>query len=232
VKNAGLHRLALSTSRFHLRFVKIERVERALAAAQEIGLECAVKYVRVQSDPDSPEAVEAWARAAGASRVEIIPILPALREGVTLPDSEYERDLVLPEGPCPTPIVTVRETGEAYTCCTPGAFADFLSLGSTHELTLEEVRDRFYLGGAQQLLRNHGPAHFARAVVARGEGQRLRPAYGSVCDLCTHIVSDPVMSAIAAETAEAFEIQQMETLLAKRADHKGGRQRAKRRMLL
>jgi MoaA/NifB/PqqE/SkfB family radical SAM enzyme len=213
VRRAGLDMLAVSCSRFHLEFVKVKRVERALAAAREVGLPCAVKYVRLQSDPDSAESIEAWGRQLGATRVEIISILPHLRDGVTLPDSDYERRAGLPQGRCPAPIITVRETGEAYTCCTPGALGGFLSLGNTHETSLDEVSDRFYLGGKQQILRTHGPIHFARAAVAQGAGGRLRESYGGVCDLCTHVATDPVLAAIADESVRQFEQERFESIL-------------------
>lgn len=213
VQDAGLRALAVSTSRFHQQFVKLKRVERVLGAARDLGLTCCLKYVRLPSDAQDEETIKAWAMAAGADEVEDFSLLPYLRDGESLPDSAYIRSPGLPEGRCPAPLLTVREDGEAYFCCTPGADRPLLFLGNTHELRLREVHDRFYLGGMQQILRQHGPIFFARAAEAQSQGYRLRESYTNVCELCTHIVNDPDLAAVATETAQAFEVQQLRGIL-------------------
>lgn len=213
LKAAGLTRLAISASRFHQQFVNRRRVERAFGAGRDVGLWCGLKYVHLGSDPDDADAIEAWARAAGACHVEIFPVLPHLRDGAALPAYEYRRTPGLPTQACPGMLLTVDWNGTAYSCCTPGGFNALLALGHVREASLEDLSERFYLGGTQQILREHGPIRFARAIEARGEGARLRRDYTSVCELCTHIATDPVMARIAAEVGEAFEAQQFSSLL-------------------
>ena len=213
LQDAGLDSLAISTSRFHEEFVKRRRVERALRAASALGIDCQLKYVRTRSDTEDDAAIESWARSAGADQVQIMTLLPALREGARLADDEYPRGEALPAGPCPAPVMTVMESGEAYTCCTPGAFNRFFSLGNVHQSSLRRVSDRFHVGGKQQILRAQGPAAFVAEIQRRGHGARLRPAYGDVCELCTHIGQDPVMAAVAEDVAREFEMQQLEQLL-------------------
>lgn len=213
ILEAGINAIALSTSRYHQEFVKRSRVEHALNAAREIGLHCTLKYARTRSDPWSSDEVKAWARAAGASDVDDFAVLPYLSGGRDLPEAEYSRDPGLPEGRCPSALITIRQDGEAFTCGANGALNSVLALGNIKRETLESVRTRFYMGGAQQLLRELGPAHFARAVVAKGQGHRLRTAYHGVCDLCAHLSSDPVMAEVVSECAEAREREQIEHLL-------------------
>jgi hypothetical protein len=145
--------------------------------------------------------------------VEVFSVLPHLRDGQALPEHEYTRQAGLPQGPCPAPLITIAENGEAYTCCTPGSINNFFSIGNTRESTLAEIRDRFYLAGKQQLLRERGPGWFASEIQARGEGHRLRASYTSICDLCTHIASDPVMASVADEAARDFEERQIASIL-------------------
>jgi len=213
VKQAGLRALAVSTSRFHQQFVKRQRVANVLQAAREIRLRCTLKYARLRSDRDDEPAIRNWAIAAGAHDVQDFAVLPHLSDGARLPEDEFLRDAGLPEGPCPAPIITVRENGQAFTCCAPGATASYQSLGSVATDSLATLSDRYYLGGAQQLLRQQGPIHFARAIQARGEGHRLRNAYAGPCDLCTHIATDPVLASIAAETSEEFERRQLQSIV-------------------
>lgn len=204
LKDAGLSLLAVSTSRFHQAFVKRERVERALAIARDVGLRTALKCALTAGDKDRADGLEQWARARNVDQLEVFPVLPYLRDGAALPEHEYLRDAPLPEGTCPAPMLTVREDGRAYTCCMPGAFTEFHGLGNALETGLARSFDAFYLNGVQQVLRHRGPAHFARAIVAAGEGHRLRPAYEGVCDLCAHVASEPALAAIARREALAF----------------------------
>jgi MoaA/NifB/PqqE/SkfB family radical SAM enzyme len=204
LKAAGLSLVAVSTSRFHQAFVKPARVERALKLAGQVGLRTALKCALTAADKAEPAGLEGWAAAQGADQLEVFPVMPHLRDGAVLRDDEYIRDVALPEGTCPAPMITVREDGAAYTCCMPGGFVDFLRLGNVFDTGLQGIFDRFYLNGTQQALRHRGPAHFARAIIADGQGHRLRSKYEGVCDLCTHIASDPEMSAIARREARNF----------------------------
>jgi pyruvate-formate lyase-activating enzyme len=213
LKIAGLTHFAVSTSPFHQQFVKRKRVERVLNAAREVGIPCRVKYVRTASDPQSEDAVLQWALAAGAESVQELPLMPHLREGAEQPESEYSRVNQVPQGTCPAPLLTVAETGTAYTCCTPGGFAPFLALGNTHDDPFADVHERFYLGAVQQVLRKHGPAFFAQAIAERGESSRLRRSYSGVCDLCTHIASDLRLAEIAQSAAEEVEVKQLQHML-------------------
>ena len=213
VQQAGLNVLAISTSVFHERFVRRERVERALGAARDLGLDCTVKYIRPRSDPRSPSEVDDWARRAGATGVQDIGLLPYLRSGAALPASEFVSRPGVPEGRCPGAAFTVREDGVALGCCTPGAETDFFALGSLRKDSLASLTSRFEHSGKYRILREHGPAWLARRAMERGLGDRLRPSYSSVCDLCAHIGSDPLLAAEANAAGEELEIRHMETLL-------------------
>jgi hypothetical protein len=213
IKAAGLGSLGISVSRFHEPFVKRTRVATALRAARSAGLPCGVKYVRSQSDAGRDDEVTAWARRNGAGEVEIVPLMPALRNGVRMPDTEYLRFPGVPQGPCPAPVITIREHGEAFMCGAPGADRPLLSLGNVHSASLEDIRDRHSLGGVPRALRLLGPAHLARAVAQGGQAGRLRPRYAGVCDLCVHIAGDPVMAPLAQAAGAALEIQLCEQLL-------------------
>lgn len=207
LKAAGLSRIAVSSSRFHQDFVKFARVQRALLLAQEAGIEAVLKYAKTRSDEARAAEAEGWAKGAGISRSEPFPVLPYLREGAALRESEYLSDPGLPEGGCPIPSVTVREDGTAYSCCAPGGFVEFLALGNAIEEGVAKVQRRFLLNGRQRLLRERGPIHFARAIEAAGGRSLLRDSYAGVCDLCSHICTDPVLSAIAAAESDQYETE-------------------------
>lgn len=208
LKASGLSLLAVSTSRFHQQFVKRERVDRALRVAGEVGLRTALKCAVTATDAES-DRLEDWVSSRNADQRETFPVLPYVRSGVSLPEVEYVRTEGLPTGRCPGASLTVREDGCAYTCCMPGAFTDFHSLGAVIETGLGPAFERFCTNGIQQVLRNEGPSYFACAIVKAGEGKRLRTHYEGVCDLCAHLGSDATMSAIARRIARRYALRQI-----------------------
>lgn len=212
LKDCGLALLAISTSTFHTEYIARQRVERALNAARDVGIECVLKFVQTAADRNVDELQE-WARGAGASRVELIPLMPTIREHESLRPDAYLRTSGLPSGTCPGAIINITETQKVYMCCTPGAVQGFYTLGDISDTHLKDIQDRFHLGPKQQILRTYGPIYFANAVRGAGLGDRLRSAYTSVCDLCTHIASDPEMAAVAARASEAFALTQLQSLL-------------------
>jgi pyruvate-formate lyase-activating enzyme len=217
VRDAGLWALGASTSRFHQQYVKTERVRRALTIARELGIYTIVKCAVTVSDREDGWA-ERFAEAVPTDAREIFPIVPYLRRGATLPESEYVRSPGLPEGPCPGALLTVREDGDAFACCNPGGFAEMLRVGSVHESSVAQLRERHLLGGVQQVLLEHGPIRFAREAIAQGHGGRLRSSYEGVCDLCAHIGSDPILSRIAVDMGEAIERERLEAMFRKLLD--------------
>lgn len=208
LKQCGLNLLAVSTSRFHQDFVRRERVERALAVAATLGLRTALKCATTADDSETPNNLMSWAANTKVDQREVFPVLPYLRQGAVLGESQYARSERLPSGRCPAATLTVRENGRAYTCCMPGAFTDFHAIGNVHLESLATIYERFYLSGVQQALRDRGPAYFAGAVIRSGLGHRLRGRYEGVCDLCAHIGSDPEMAAVARRSARVHARRQ------------------------
>ena len=215
LKQAGLSMLAVSTSQFHQRYIRVERVQRALDIAKEVGMKTALKCALTASEQKQSGGLAQWAKSRDVDRLEVFPVMPYVREGAMLPEAEYVRAEGLPEGRCPATMLTVREDGTAYTCCMPGAFTDFHALGNVFETGLDQIYDRFYLNGTQQTLRHRGPIHFAQAIVAAGQGDRLRKSYAGVCDLCAHIASDPCLAEIAERSAQKFARAQFRAAIRK-----------------
>lgn len=213
LKHAGLGSFAVSTSRFHQQFVKRSRVQRALSIGRELGITCALKYVRHPSDDLNTDEIREWATAAGATEVEDFTLLPYLRDGEMLDETSYVRTEGLPEGTCPSQILTVREDGNSFSCCTPGAYTPLLSLGNLSTDSLSDLRDRFYLGEVQSILREEGPASLAREVIRRGHGSRLRDRYTNVCDLCTHLMNDAQCGGAVRDIAASAQVRKLSQIV-------------------
>jgi pyruvate-formate lyase-activating enzyme len=228
VRNAGLTALAASTSRYHQRFVPIDRVRRALSAARAAGMLTLLKIAYTVPDLEDG-LVDEWGAFVGADQLQTFAVVPYLREGGEIPPEHYVRVSGLPSGTCPAPSLSVREDGAAYTCCTPGAFQPLLRVGNVFSDSLREIVARFHFDPMLQALREKGPAYFAHYAIARGQGARLRDGYADECDLCAHIISDPVLAQCAQDSAREYRMSwasristQMragQTAVRKRRDH-------------
>ncbi len=213
MREAGLTCLAVSTSRYHQRFVRLERVRRAVVAARAAGLTTVLKIAFSLRDKDEG-LVDQWAEFVGADKLQAFPVLPYVRQGADLPQAHYVRAPGLPEGRCPSPSLTVREDGAAFTCCTPGAFEPLLQVGNVFDCSLEEIVERYHFDPVLQVLRERGPIHFARYAIAHGKGARLRRSYAGECDLCAHIASAPALTSCARASAREFRKHWAERLVA------------------
>jgi hypothetical protein len=201
---AGLGYLSVSVSRFHQQFVPLDRVRIALESAVALGIVTELKGAVTSRDVEPGGALHEWKQFLDADKINIFPVLPCLREGATLPESEYYRESGLPAQACPGEIVCVYTDGVARSCCGPGVSGPFLQLGDTANTSVKEIHRRFQLHAKQRILREAGPIYFAERAIALGFGHRLRASYAGPCDLCGHISTDPELRRIADAAAAAL----------------------------
>jgi hypothetical protein len=205
LQQAGLAGLSVSVSRFHQRFVPLDRARRALVAAAELGMWTELKGAVTRSDLETGGALDTWKGTLAATCTSIFPVLPYLREAESLPEEEYYRERGLPMHRCPGDVVSVDFDGRARSCCTLNGSNTFLEIGDAHRMPLKAIHERFLQAGKQQILRESGPIEFARRAIATGLGHRLRKEYAGPCDLCLHIQSDPPLRQVAEDLATAVE---------------------------
>jgi hypothetical protein len=204
--DAGLTSITVSVSQFHHRFVPLHRVRRALAIATEVGIRTGVKAAIVHSDTQSDGPLQIWKQALRAERISLFPVLPYLRDGESLPEAEYIRDIGLPYQRCPSRGPCVDFDGIARSCCSLVTTGPFLVIGDARAEPMQDIHDRFLRAGKQRILRESGPIEFARRAIAAGQGDRLRKAYAGPCDLCLHIQEDPTLREIAEEASRTVAL--------------------------
>ena len=205
LKECGLTWLCVSASRFHQEFVDLRRVRRALEAAIAAGIQTELKGAITKIDFEAGGALSEWKGVLKATRISIFPVLPYLREGETLPEHEYYRELGLPYQRCPGDMVCVAFDGIARSCCTVGHEDAFLVIGNTRRESLREIHSTLMHAAKQRILREMGPVEFARAAIKVGFGNKLRREYAGPCDLCLHIQSDPQLRQVAEDTSVAMD---------------------------
>ncbi|MGQ0619453.1 MAG: radical SAM protein [Panacagrimonas sp.] len=214
LKSLGLSRLALSVSRYHSEFVKIQRVRRAVLAARSTGIRSSIKCALTQEDSLHEQLPPSWLDFADlADEVEYFRVIGPGRDDAPLAPSDLFPGHGLPLGPCPSEELVVREDGRVRVCGSASALNGFHEVGSIAEQPIAILYRRAAVRGKFQILREHGPIAMAREIIARGLGTRLRDNYASVCELCSDIARDSELAAIAEELGEAREIEQLKATM-------------------
>jgi hypothetical protein len=204
LKAAGLGTLIVSASPFHSPYVNPLRAGFAVAAADSLGLRTFVKCTG-PSDGPTPEArIRALGPGAKAASVQHMSLLPGGR-ALGLAPSAFPEQAGIPEGRCPGAVFTISPNGDAYFCCTPGAFIDALKLGNAKTSTIHDLVQEYYMRGIFAFLRCHGPAALVPDLKEAGLGGKLRTGYVDVCHLCTSLLSDLEVAKIADEVSARFQ---------------------------
>lgn len=202
---AGLSLLGVSVSRFHLRYVPLENARIALKVAGELKLPTELKGAVTMSDLAPDGLLAEWRDQLDADRINIFPVLPYLRDGTSLPESEYYREDGLPPHRCPSEMLCVESDGSARSCCGSGVSGSFLGLGSVRDDAVSTLRGRLEQSGRQRILREKGPIAFAQGAIEAGLGNLLRSGYAGPCDLCAHVASDPQLRRVAEQLSADIE---------------------------
>ena len=199
--DAGLQMLGISSSRFHRKYVPTDRVRHALEAARLCGIRSALKLAVTLDDMSADPDPLLVAATAYADETESFAVIGPGRSAGAVTESELIRPRGIPLGRCPSQDTMIAADGRVLACCSSGPVSELHRLGDIHTETLAHALDRLDRDPVQLRLREVGPASFLPAVVRAGHGSRLREGYVDVCDLCTHLGSDPVLAALARNDA-------------------------------
>ena len=210
LRAAGLQLLAISTSQYHQKFIPIEKVRFAARAAIDAGLQLVIKYPYTRSSLQPTDMAELLGSdIMEHASMEFFSVMPHVRTGFEVAFDSMLTEPGIPQGRCPAAVVTVREDGQAYTCCIPGAFVDPLKLGCVNNDRLALIKDRFEGGDVQQLLFAEGPHYIAQKAKENGLGSFFPESFTGICHLCTHIFEDSRLRDFAQSVAEDYQLQRL-----------------------
>lgn len=194
---AGLRMIGISTSRYHQQYVPAECVRNAIEGARRWGIRSVLKQALVRSDLAAKDSAPIEAAAALADEVERFAVIGSGRSATAIPDDDRITQQGIPLGRCPSTDMMVATDGRVLACCTSGPIGTWLDMGNIRREPFAIALNRLDSSAIQRRLRQSGPASLLPAVILAGHGDRLRPTYLDACDLCTHLASDPLLSAAA-----------------------------------
>jgi MoaA/NifB/PqqE/SkfB family radical SAM enzyme len=203
LREAGLTTLWISTSAFHLEFIGLEIVARAVSAGLAAGLEVNVNVV--ESAGFTREHVRA-ALGSDISRVwiNVMPCLPAGRALDEVALAEYGPDEARPLGNCRHHFakLAVDLDGTVWPCCSPGGFTEPLRLGSTRETPLAEIVARARMNPLITILEEVGPAFFLPFLRDSDVADDLPERFTDQCHLCHAMLSSRRAAAVVAAACD------------------------------
>lgn len=202
LRDDGLRLLGISTSRFHRAFVPPQRVEHAIAAAGELGIRTVLKIALTRFDLGQPE-IPSLARAAElADEVERFAVIGDGRAPGAINPQEWLTYETIPLGRCPSTEAKVAEDGTFVACCSSSPRSPMFEFGNVRDTPITTCLQALATSPVHRSLRENGPAAFLPAVIKQGEARQLRLAYHDVCDLCSHLLCNPVLADICQRHAE------------------------------
>jgi MoaA/NifB/PqqE/SkfB family radical SAM enzyme len=212
LREAGLDQLDISTDDFHTEFISLDNVRRALEVGQELGLGVSVNSVITRKTNNQQTLLAQLGDAAAGVVAHEWKCMPTGAAQQFIPLDDLFQKPGLPTEPCPAPNFIIRSDGDAYFCCSPSGWTPDLKLGNAKEEPLTVLWHRFCNRELYRTLMAEGPVAFVPAIEAAGQAYRLRPSYVNTCDLCHHILSDPVLARITRENVGQRELRRVQKI--------------------
>jgi MoaA/NifB/PqqE/SkfB family radical SAM enzyme len=195
-KAPALRVISVSTDVHHLAQIPFDRVENALMAAKELGLNCNVAVCTEDVDDGQYKGLmERLERIVERENISTVVTFPVGRAAGFVNIAKYKMTDQPPIGACPsahTPVIF--PDGRVSACI--GPVIDLhtehpLLLGNLREESLERILDAAEMNAVLHIVRVWGPRRLLEMLEERGFGGRLprRFVEGSICNLCYSIMS-------------------------------------------
>jgi hypothetical protein len=187
LKTAGLAKLIVSTDTFHTERVPVTRVECAVRACRDAGLECSIQVIETPDHPSADTARQIDPELLSCVEVQAVRCAPAGRAKTFARQTFEWRPLDGIDRRGCNLAVTATPTGRLYPCCSPLALEGAPSLGDLSVRDLAAVLRAAVADPFWHLLRAYGPTFFAD-LLARWDRMPSGPFVGP-CGLCAAIFS-------------------------------------------
>lgn len=193
--------LSISTDSYHQKWIPIERVFNAIAAARVCSIPCSVAICAESTDaPEYRLLLEKLEGAIGAENITTVTTLLAGRALVTIQAGAYKTTpepapyccvpaaapVIFPDGrviACIGPLITLKTDHP-------------LVLGNARETPLEQIFEQAEVNPVLHALRVWGPAKLVEMARVAGVQAELPGEFveGNVCDACYRIFSRPALA--------------------------------------
>ncbi|WP_050432857.1 radical SAM/SPASM domain-containing protein [Chondromyces crocatus] len=192
--SVGVRTIELSADAMHQDYIAPGVVTNMIRAGKQLGVQIVLRVCTTRRQNAGHVVTHLAPEEQCGVTVATMPAA-AIGRAALIPENDLWRKPGLPEGSCAHALnVVVAPDGRVYPCCNGGELCPSLSLGSIHEGSLQDMMSSLRPNFMLRTLVHAGPAHFASFLREAGLGAKLRDRYGSFCELCTQIFTDPELT--------------------------------------
>lgn len=199
VLGAGLRRLIVSTDEFHLAYIPADRVINVVRACKKLHLEVELQFVVTKTSLRLADFLARYGDEFLNLRVREIPCHPVGRAADEIADDAIIRTPGIPNGLCPSAVLSIAADGRVIPCCNTAGHLPSLQVGHVTD-AMDDLYLRFRTDAIMHLMQRKGPHVFVDRAVAAG----FRPderGYVDQCHLCHDLFKDAGVSSAIKEFA-------------------------------
>lgn len=212
VKACGLVHMVVSIDEFHQEYVPVERVLNVVRACKRVHLEVEVQCVATKRSRRLADIFSEHGDTLLNITCREIPCHPVGRASVEIEEKDLFLNDTVPEGLCPSAILSISAYGKVIPCCNTAGHLPSLEIGTIEE-SLPELNEKFLRDPLMGMLRLKGPKALWEAAVEAGY---VRPDGGYIdqCHLCHDLFKNTEVAEALREAApKLLEEERYQTFL-------------------
>lgn len=188
IKEVGLRRLVVSIDDFHEEYINREAVLNVIKACKKVHIEVEVQFVATKNSRRLADFLKDYGDILLNVSCREIPCHPVGRASEKIKDDELFLKEYIPEGLCPSAILSISAYGKVIPCCNTAGHLPSLQVG-TIEQPLQNLYEKFLDDPTIQILQNQGPKALLEAATQAGYISRP-DGYVDQCHLCYELFKD------------------------------------------
>lgn len=202
LKNLGLSQIVVSTDEFHEKYIPAERVINVIRACKIIHLEVELQFVATKSSTRLADFLGRFGDDMLNVKSREIPCHPTGRALHEIDDDDILREPGVPQGLCPSAILSIAADGRVIPCCNTAGHLKALQIG-TADQPISDLQTIFRSSAVMNVMTADGPKALVPAAQAGGFKVDGR-GYVDQCHLCHEIFKHPGAARAAKEFAAAY----------------------------
>lgn len=202
----GLQGLNISTSQYHLQFIRPERLRFAAGAAVNLGLVTRINYVTTRSF-QLDDSRHIFGPLADHLEFKAMPCIPTGRAAEQVDPNDLQLHSGVPIGSCERffKSLAIDFNADAYPCCSPGGFTPPLRLGNVRETSIGGILDTLDDNLLIQILSALGPAYFAPFIEDKLGSKSIAGPFVDQCHFCHSMMTNQSMVEVIRATVAQLE---------------------------
>ncbi|MGW0601892.1 radical SAM/SPASM domain-containing protein [Streptomyces sp. NPDC002776] len=194
--DAAVHTVELSADAMHQDFIKPAVLGNIIQAGRDHNIDIVLRVCTTRDNRISDVLPLIDPTLQNDLVILAEPAIGTGRAATEVPEAKRWQIPGLPLGACADVLnLVVTPDGGVFPCCSGSELCPTLTLGNIHDQSLTAMMQNSRSNVLLRTLVHAGPSYFAQLMADSPLAERLRPAYGSYCELCTQIFTDTDLTA-------------------------------------